>query len=102
MKPNQADREAAVKFLRERGFPSCHTEADLIELGEWDHHSSVQAFMRHRHAGMELARAEAAKVVQGEALINPTDSEDDKAYDNAIRDALEAILAIDLDALGEK
>jgi hypothetical protein len=73
MPVNQADREAAKDCL------FCVDEPYLVE-----------AFMRHRLAGMELARAEAAK-------------ECDKASAYPVaRKIRAAILAIDLDALGEK
>jgi hypothetical protein len=103
MKPNQDDREAAADDL---AGSMTWWDAKPVLAGEKDDHPKVQKYMRHRLAGMELARAEAARVAADFARCA---KEQDKAadlkqggYANACDDLKAAILAIDLDALGEK
>ena len=46
----QADRNAAAEWCAGQPFPSKQAEAPMIAKGEYDHHSLVQAFARHRIA----------------------------------------------------
>lgn len=54
----QADRDAAATWLHEQGtrFPSREAEAAMVERGEYDEHSLVQAFARHRQQSENALR----------------------------------------------
>ena len=51
----QGDREAAISWCRSTPHGSRHAEADIIERGDYDDHSLVQAFARHRVVALEEA-----------------------------------------------
>lgn len=53
----QADRDAAANWCEAQPFPSKQAEAALIRVGDYDHHSLVQAFARHRLASTQPAPA---------------------------------------------
>lgn len=54
----QADRDAAADWCVSQPFPSKQAEAPMIRAGEYDHHSLVQAFARHRLASTSNSAAE--------------------------------------------
>jgi hypothetical protein len=99
MKPNQADRDLALRILGMKG-------------DDWsrEKHTAIVAEYRASafRAGMELARAEAARVAGEQARLNAgarRDRADDELafeFEGLGNVISAAILAIDLDALGEK
>jgi hypothetical protein len=102
MKPNQADREAAYNLGVLEGWDKGALQRML--KGDLDDDEAIIAFMRVREsafrAGMELARAEAARVVDAHRGIGVAPNHYLTAEVAAI--VKKAILAIDLDARGEK
>jgi hypothetical protein len=93
MKPNQADREMAANLYMEIDHGDPHVYGEII-LGDADHKPIVQSLMRHRLAGMELTRAEAARVA-GEHYMKSGRHHDVPAC----REIASAILATDLNSL---
>lgn len=61
-KVDQDVRDAAIAWLRSTPHGSRHAEADMIERGEYDEHSIVQAFARMKEAGHQQGLREAAEV----------------------------------------
>lgn len=61
-KVDQDVREAAVAWLRDRGFPSSIAEADMIERGEYEDHSCIKVLAAMKAAGRQQGLREAAEV----------------------------------------
>lgn len=91
-KVDQDVREAAIAWLRSTPHGSRHAEADMIERGEYDDHSIVQAFARMKEAGRQAGLREAAEVVESlpwdESRVGNANFDDTKEY------AVKAITAL--------
>ena len=61
------DREAAIRHLEHTGRSREDLCGRMIRDGWWDHNEDVQAFARHRLAGVAAGREEAARYLEAEA-----------------------------------